>query len=164
MMTKYRHREKGYEVKAIEHPGAMYVGGYHGITTGCIYLATEDFNKLFEPIKEADRTKSHFSFRLVERKKYRHREDRFLVVGATYHEPTGVYHVYDYLAFGQTNFRAKDFEKLFEPIEEYCCDWLRMCVERGIIEKYRDDPDEHVWVWYELDESFTECPFCGAKL
>jgi len=162
MMTKYRHREKGYEVKAIEHPGAMYVGGYHGITTGCIYLATEDFNKLFEPIKEESY--------LAKRKIYKHKEDGYEIT-ANYCKETDRYTIHDYRRGDRDcssfTLEAKDFEKLFEPIEEYCCPEFKDLVRKGFI--YKDVWGRWTcmfgasWGAASQHKLVSYCPVCGKK-
>lgn len=59
-----------------------------------------------------------------------------------------------------------DFNELFEPVSEYCCNWFTKCVRRRIIRKSTIEvkSGQQEWVWDALDEWFTECPFCKTKL
>jgi len=107
-------------------------------------------------------------------KTYRHREDRHLVLAkkAVFIWGSG-YEISDYYAHRGGSceehgpptsvcLTSNDFEKLFEPIPEYCCEWFRKCVENKVFRK--DTVQDHQWVWGELDEYFTRCPFCKTKL
>lgn len=98
-------------------------------------------------------------------KKYRHREDGFEITA----EYSKAYNLSRYLIHGgypatelAFYLTAKDFEGLFEPAPEYCCNWFRKCVQRGIFKRVGEF--DHIWMWIDLGETFEECPFCKRKL
>jgi len=101
--------------------------------------------------------------------RYQHRVERY-VVTAEKELHNDCYIVYGYRCCGRppkaefsVAIAVNDFEKLFEPVPEYCCDWFRKCVRNRIIRKSTVSGQQE-WVWDALDEWFTQCPFCKTKL
>lgn len=102
--------------------------------------------------------------------KYKHRQDGH-VVEATEQVDSQIYLVENYYE-GLGNrwskrayLIAEDFEALFEPIPDYCCDWFTKCVEGEVFRKSTASRRSgQVWAWDALDEYFDECPFCKTKL
>jgi len=113
-------------------------------------------------------------------KKYRHRASGREVSAGKASEWYGkqvMYTVYDYYRDGEgtasTRLTEGDFEALFEPIEEYCCDNFKWHVERGLFAK--DDAGKWAsWLYCSnrrcpdglprVKSPIKYCQFCGKKL
>jgi len=114
-------------------------------------------------------------------KKYRHRVDGYEIEAEPlsqhaqtcirtygYRQSDSAY-VYPYSVL----FRLKDFEALFEPIEEYCCDDFKWHVERGFFAK-NDAGKWASWLYCSnrrcpdglprVKSPIEHCQFCGKKL
>lgn len=98
-------------------------------------------------------------------KRYKHRKDGHVVEAELHGSTQGpaYYYVKDYCESHDSFIPIEDFEALFEPVVEYCCDWFRKCIRNRIIRKSTVSGQQE-WVWDALDEWFTECPFCKTKL
>jgi len=99
----------------------------------------------------------------MENLRFRHRRKGYIVTVVAHPDS---YEIRDYrvhqAALSNIYLEVGDFEELFEHAPEYCCEWFRRCVENEVFRK--DTVQDHQWVWDDLDEWFTECPFCKTKL
>lgn len=109
-------------------------------------------------------------------KKYRHREEGYIVEAEPYssHADTCIrtygYHQSDsaYAYPYAVLFRLRDFEKLFEPVPEYCCPPFRHAVNDDLIRKISSGGwtclsgprDAQIRAYH----SIYYCQFCGKKL
>lgn len=142
---------------------------------------------MMEPKRKCEITKERREFLIPTSEKdntkwYRHREDGYEV--QAYPSNCSELECYTVLGYGDggkmygrnafIRLVVSDFEKLFEPIPEYCCDWFEKCVRMGVIVNYphlkivsANTPtvlEENLWRWNTVYEVLAECPFCETKL
>lgn len=97
--------------------------------------------------------------------KYRHREDGYEKEAEELHFSFGqrLFSVKGYYGQDKIVLAAKDFEKLFEPVDGgYCCEPFYRMVYKEVFWNSLDG-----WqLQYDVSNSIviTSCPFCGRKL
>jgi len=115
-------------------------------------------------------------------KRYKHIEDGYIVEAE---EPSGsnpanindlgAYHVRGYYGYRTAHGKMpdgylakKDFEKLFEPIEEFCCHEFKQCMKSRAIRSLGTDLPYYCYAMKlsgEIEKlELYSCPFCKTKL